>query len=46
MFDEDMDVEDIAEKLGIVAQTVRSAKHKAMVKLRSAFEAKQGKEAR
>ena len=46
MFDEDMDVEDIAEKLGIAAQTVRSAKHKAMVKLRSAFEAKQGKEAR
>ena len=40
MFDEDMDVDDIAEKLGIAAQTVRSAKHKALTKLRDAFEAK------
>ena len=46
MFDEDMDVEDIAEKLGIAAQTVRSAKHKALTKLRDAFEAKKSTEAR
>ncbi|MAH87762.1 MAG: hypothetical protein CMF26_04030 [Kiloniella sp.] len=46
MFDEDMDVDEIAEKLGIAAQTVRSAKHKAMVKLRTAFEAKGEKGAR
>jgi RNA polymerase sigma-70 factor (ECF subfamily) len=46
MFDEDMDVEDIAAKLGIAAQTVRSAKHKALTKLRDAFEAKQEREAR
>ncbi len=45
MFDEDMDVEDIATKLGIAAQTVRSAKHKALTKLRDAFEAKQKAEA-
>jgi len=41
MFDEDMDVEDIAATLGIAAQTVRSAKHKALTKLREAFGAKQ-----
>jgi RNA polymerase sigma-70 factor (ECF subfamily) len=46
MFDEDMDVEDIAEKLGIAAQTVRSAKHKALTKLRDAYEAKRSTEAR
>ena len=46
MFDEDMDVEDIAAKLGIAAQTVRSAKHKALTKIRDAFVAKQDTEAR
>ena len=46
MFDEDMDVEDIATKLGIAAQTVRSAKHKALTKLRDAYEAKKETEAR
>ena len=46
MFDEDMDVEDIATRLGIAAQTVRSAKHKALTKLRDAFEAKKETEAR
>ena len=46
MFDEDMDVDDIATRLGIAAQTVRSAKHKALTKLRDAFEAKKETEAR
>lgn len=45
MFDEDMDVEDIAAKLGIAAQTVRSAKHKALAKLRNAFVSHQDTEA-
>ena len=46
MFDEDMDVEDIATRLGIAAQTVRSAKHKALTKLRDAYEARKETEAR
>lgn len=35
LFDEDKDVEEIADELGIAAQTVRSAKHKALTKIRT-----------
>jgi len=37
LYDRDMDVAEIARALGIDPQTVRSAHHKAMVKLRAHF---------
>jgi RNA polymerase sigma-70 factor (ECF subfamily) len=37
LYDRDMDVAEIAQALGIDPQTVRSAHHKAMVKLRAHF---------
>jgi RNA polymerase sigma factor (sigma-70 family) len=37
LYDRDMDVAEIAAKLAIDAQTVRSMHHKAMVKLRAHF---------
>lgn len=37
LYDRDMDVAEIAGKLGIDAQTVRSMHHKAMLKLRAHF---------
>jgi len=37
LYDREMDVAEIAKKLGIDPQTVRSAHHKAMVKLRTHF---------
>lgn len=43
-FDYDMDVREIADFLGISPQTVRSTKHKGLVKLRKFFKAKEGKE--
>ena len=39
LYDREMDVAEVASKLGIDAQTVRSAHHKAMVKLRAHFKA-------
>ncbi|HEV2334529.1 MAG TPA: sigma-70 family RNA polymerase sigma factor [Stellaceae bacterium] len=39
LYDQEMDVAEIARALGIDAQTVRSAHHKAMVKLRAHFKA-------
>jgi RNA polymerase sigma factor (sigma-70 family) len=39
LYDQEMDVAEIAQKLGIDPQTVRSAHHKAMVKLRLHFRA-------
>ncbi len=39
LYDREMDVADIAAKLGIDPQTVRSAHHKAMLKLRAHFKA-------
>jgi RNA polymerase sigma-70 factor (ECF subfamily) len=39
LYDREMDVADVAKALGIDAQTVRSAHHKAMVKLRAHFKA-------
>jgi RNA polymerase sigma-70 factor (ECF subfamily) len=39
LYDGEMDVAEIAVKLGIDPQTVRSAHHKAMVKLRAHFKA-------
>jgi len=39
LYDRDMDVADIARHLGIDPQTVRSAHHKAMIKLRAHFKA-------
>ena len=39
LYDREMDVADIATKLGIDPQTVRSAHHKAMLKLRAHFKA-------
>ena len=35
LYDEDKDVEEIAEELGVAAQTIRSAKHKALTKIRT-----------
>ncbi len=34
LFDQDLDPEDIAEKFGVATQTIRSAKHKAITKIR------------
>ena len=39
LYDREMEVAEIAEALGIDPQTVRSAHHKAMVKLRAHFKA-------
>jgi len=39
LYDREMDVAEIAKKLGIDPQTVRSAHHKAMIKLRAHFKA-------
>jgi RNA polymerase sigma-70 factor (ECF subfamily) len=39
LYDREMDVAEIAKSLGIDPQTVRSAHHKAMVKLRAHFKA-------
>ena len=39
LYDREMDVADIARALGIDPQTVRSAHHKAMIKLRAYFKA-------
>jgi RNA polymerase sigma factor (sigma-70 family) len=39
LYDREMDVAEIARTLGIDAQTVRSAHHKAMLKLRAHFKA-------
>ena len=41
LYDRDMEVAQIAAALGIDPQTVRSAHHKAMVKLRAHFRAKE-----
>ena len=38
LFDEDLDVLDLAKELGTTAQTIRSTKHKALAKLRQHFE--------
>lgn len=38
LFDEDQDVEDVADALGVEAQTIRSAKHKALTKIRAYFD--------
>ncbi len=40
LYDKEMDVAEIARALGIDPQTVRSAHHKAMVKLRAHFKAR------
>ena len=37
LFDEDMDVSDVAGALKVQAQTVRSLKHQALMKLREHF---------
>jgi RNA polymerase sigma-70 factor (ECF subfamily) len=37
LYDQEMDVAEVAKALGIDPQTVRSAHHKAMVKLRAHF---------
>jgi RNA polymerase sigma factor (sigma-70 family) len=42
LYDSEMDVAEIAAKLGIDPQTVRSAHHKAMLKLRAHFKAEVG----
>jgi DNA-directed RNA polymerase specialized sigma24 family protein len=39
LYDREMEVSEIAAALGIDRQTVRSAHHKAMVKLRAHFKA-------
>ena len=41
LYDHEMEVAEIAKALGIDPQTVRSAHHKAMVKLRAHFKAKE-----
>jgi len=41
LYDREMEVAEIAKALGIDPQTVRSAHHKAMVKLRAHFKAKE-----
>ncbi len=38
LFEDDQDVEDVANDLGLAAQTVRSAKHKALTKIRRHFD--------
>ena len=38
LFDEDQEVEEVAKALGVEAQTVRSAKHKALTKIRAYFD--------
>ncbi len=40
LYDDEMEVAEIAQQLGIDPQTVRSAHHKAMIKLRAYFKAK------
>ncbi len=40
LYDRDMDVAEVAQRLGIDPQTVRSAHHKAMIKLRAHFRAR------
>jgi RNA polymerase sigma factor (sigma-70 family) len=40
LYDRDMEVAEIAARLGIDPQTVRSAHHKAMIKLRAYFKAR------
>jgi RNA polymerase sigma factor (sigma-70 family) len=40
LYDRDMEVSEVASALGIDPQTVRSAHHKAMIKLRAHFKAK------
>ena len=42
LYDREMEVSEIAKALGIDPQTVRSAHHKAMVKLRAHFKAEAG----
>ena len=42
LYDRDMEVAEIAAALGIDRQTVRSAHHKAMIKLRAHFKAEAG----
>ena len=42
LYDREMDVAEIARALGIDPQTVRSAHHKAMLKLRAHFRANEG----
>ena len=37
LFDEDKEIEEIANELGVAAQTIRSAKHKALSKIRKYF---------
>jgi RNA polymerase sigma-70 factor (ECF subfamily) len=39
LYDRDMEVSEVALALGIDPQTVRSAHHKAMIKLRAHFQA-------
>jgi RNA polymerase sigma-70 factor (ECF subfamily) len=39
LYDHEMEVAEIAQQLGIDPQTVRSAHHKAMIKLRAYFKA-------
>ena len=39
LYDREMDVAEVARALGIDPQTVRSAHHKAMIKLRAHFKA-------
>ena len=41
LYDRDMDVAEIASQLGIDRQTVRSAHHKAMLKLRAYFKTRE-----
>ena len=38
LFDEEQEVEEVAQSLGVTAQTIRSAKHKALSKLRIYFD--------
>jgi RNA polymerase sigma-70 factor (ECF subfamily) len=40
LYDREMDVAEVAKALGIDPQTVRSAHHKAMVKLRAHFKSR------
>jgi RNA polymerase sigma factor (sigma-70 family) len=42
LYERDMDVADVAEALGVDAQTVRSMHHKALVKLRAHFGPERG----
>lgn len=38
LYDDDQDVEEVATALGVEAQTIRSAKHKALTKIRAYFD--------